>query len=103
MSDRLTMNITFPMKELRPKPTIKSDIKREYWEEVLSAYLRNQMGAGKDPTPAVDRDEYEIIIQLDVADGDTFYSKHNCGNKGLRDGILMEVLSRINKGDVIEG
>lgn len=102
MSDRLTMKITFPMKELRPKPTIKSDIKREYWEEVLSGFLQDQMGKGKDNTPAEERDEYEIIIQLDVSD-DSFYVKHNCGNKGLRDGILMEVLRRIDTGDVIEG
>ena len=101
MSDRLTMRITYPMKDLRPRPSIKSNIKREHWDEVIGEYVRGQIGNGIDKTPAIDRDVYEITIQLDPTD-DTYYVKHNCGNKGLRDGILMETLRQIAVRNVTE-
>jgi len=100
MSDRLTMKIVVPLMDLRPKPRITTNIKREHWGEILTGFLRSQMGKGEDKALAVERDQYEITIQLDVST-DTFYVKHDCGNKGLRDGILMEVLGCIAKGNVL--
>ena len=101
MNERLTMKIAYST-IAGAKTRILSNIKREYWGEILSGYLQLQMGKGKDETPTEVRDEYEIIIQIDIEDDDTYYSKHNCGNKGLRDGILMDVLAHIATGDVVE-
>lgn len=101
MSQRLTMKIDYPMDETK-EPSILSDINREYWEEVLEGYIRLQMGKGEDKTPAQVREKYEIVIQIDLADDDAYYCRHDCGNKGLRDGILLKVLSRIARGEVDE-
>ena len=95
---RLTMQFKVPMAEA-VQPRIRSDIRREYWEEVLGNFLGNQFGKGDDPTPSIEREEYEITLQLDLSD-DSFYYEHNCGNLNLRDGILMAVLEKIRAGDV---
>lgn len=72
----------------------KTNVKQSYREELLSDFLQSQIGSGADDTPAVEWDAYEIQIGVDLSD-DTFYVKHNCGNKGLRDGILMDVLRKL--------
>jgi len=61
---------------------------------IIDNFLRIQMGAGVDNTPANRVDIYNISIYLDLSE-DIFTSTHNCGNKGLRDGILMEVSRRL--------
>lgn len=99
MSDhnRLTIKITFPINEPE-KFKIESDIKQEHWGEIISEFIRSQMGTGKDNTPAEERDVYNITIQIDLSD-DTFYCKHDCGNKGLREGILMDILGRLSDAE----
>lgn len=72
-----------------------TDIKPEAVVELLETFLADQIGAGADPTPPVESDVYNIRIRMDLAD-DTFYVSHDCGNLGLRDGILIQALSRIN-------
>jgi len=69
----------------------ESNIKPAHRAEVLEGFLRCQIGKGEDATPAEEREVYTIKIQLDLTD-DTYYVEHDCGNKGLRDGILMRVL-----------
>jgi len=97
---RLNMIITYPMDASRP--AIRSDIKREHWEEVLSSFLQMRAAREKDAAEAEKRDVYQIHIQLDVADDDTFYCKHDCGNRQLCDGILLDVLGKISRGEVDE-
>lgn len=97
---RVTLKITAPM-AVGAKPRIRSDAKPEFWGEILENFLLAQVGKGRDGTPPVVRDEYEITIQLDMAD-DSFYQEHNCGNLGLRDGILLDVLRKIEAGDVVD-
>jgi hypothetical protein len=70
-----------------------TDMKDEAIPEVLEAFLQDQIGAGADPAPAVESDVYTIRIRLDLSD-DSFFSSHDCGNLGLRDGILMMALGR---------
>lgn len=99
MSTKLTMDITFPMDG--SKPTIRSTVRRERWSEFVEEYLRAQIGAGADPAPAEERKVYQITIAIDLEDDGT-YSKHDCGNKGLRDGILMSLLKDIAENAVID-
>lgn len=97
MSSRLNFVVLYSIQEDIP-PTIWSDIKPEHWSEVLEGFLSTQVGAGEDTTPRVDRDVYRIHLQLDLEEDDTFYCDHDCGNKGLRTGILMDVLAKVGSG-----
>ena len=77
---------------------IDSNIKAEFYEEVLSGFLQTQIGQGEDPSPSSDLDEYHIEIKLSMTD-DTYYSKSDTGNMGLTAGIIMDVMNRLPKGD----
>lgn len=93
MSERLNIRITFPI----DKPEefkIETDIKDELVAELIGEFLREQIGAGKDLSPPDRREIYTIHLQLDLS-GDVWYCKHDCGNLGLRDGILMDVMRRL--------
>ena len=99
MSDTtLFIEITFPMKGT---PTINTDVKHERVSDFLVDWMRaTQIGQGKDDSEAVEREEYRIGINIDLAD-DSFTTKTDTGNKGLTCGIVMNVVGRIEKGDVI--
>lgn len=70
---------------------IKGNIKPERHKDVLAEFIHSQIGSGADNSPAEEKDNYTIRIRLDLSD-DSFFVSHDCGNKGLRDGILMRVL-----------
>jgi len=74
---------------------VESNIKPERQGEVLTDFIHGQVGTGKDESPAEKRGIYTIRLELDLSD-DTFYVSHNCGNKGLRDGILMRALKDLS-------
>lgn len=94
MADHLLhMLVTFPL-DHPEKYTIEGNIKKERLEDVLSEFIMAQIGGGADDSPAEEHEVYKIHIQLDLSD-DSFTTRHNCGNKGLRDGILMDVLKRL--------
>jgi hypothetical protein len=59
--------------------------------DIIEAYLRTKIGKGEDTTEANILDVYTIDIKLDLTE-DTFYCTHNCGSKGLREGILVRYL-----------
>ena len=59
---------------------------------MVESFLQLQAGRGIDNSDANVRDEYTITLELDLS-SDTFASRDNTGNKGLRDGILMKLLS----------
>ena len=80
------INIIYNLKT--NKCSFNTDIKRERISDVLSDFLRLQIGAGVDNSPSSELEEYHINLTLDLSD-DTFYVDHDCGNLGLRDGILM--------------
>jgi len=61
---------------------------------LVEDYLRTQMGQGEDPTEANEIDCYEIDISVDLSH-DIFKCRHNCGNKGLREGILLYLLKKL--------
>jgi len=89
MSERLFIEVRYDIEA--DFVHIESNIKAERQGEVVTDFIHSQVGAGKDETPAEKRGIYTIRLELELAD-DTFYVSHDCGNKGLRDGILMRVL-----------
>lgn len=74
-----------------------SDIKPERQAEVIGDFLRMQTGKGEDFTPPNERTEYHIKITLDLSE-DRFTVEHDCGNLGLRDGLLLHALHQLQKG-----
>ena len=73
---------------------ISGNIKPEMYKEVVSNFLRGQIGAGEDAREANKKDIYNIKINVDLSE-DRFEVSDNCGNKSLRDGILGYFLSTI--------
>ena len=78
------------------KTRIQTNIKLEELGGLLEAYLSIQIGKGKDDRGATKKENYEIVIGLDMSD-DTFYTKSDTGNKGLTCGIIMEVFKNLDK------
>lgn len=75
---------------------IGGNAKKEAVEELLADYLHSRVGAGKDETPPEKRDVYHIILGIDLSD-DSWFVEHNCGNKGLREGLVMATLQFIKE------
>lgn len=89
-----TMNIEYNVKE--NTFNITGDVKESAWAEILEAWISSQIGSGKDSTPAVERDVYHIQILWRPED-DGLSISSDTGNKGLREGILMYILSQLTK------
>jgi hypothetical protein len=64
-------------------------------EEIVGEFLRGQMGRGKDETPPNEQEVYTIKLTVDLS-FDIFKASSDCGNKGLRDGILMYFLRALS-------
>lgn len=97
MSERLNIRVIYSINS-PDKFKIETDIKKEFIIQFMEEFLSRQVGKGEDKTPPNELEEYIIHIQLKLF-GDVWYCKHNCGNLGLRDGILMDVVRRLkNKG-----
>jgi len=71
---------------------IRTNAKRGALVELLTDYVHSQVGTGKDLSPPEERDVYNITIGVEL-DDDSWGSSHNCGNKGLREGIVMQVIN----------
>lgn len=69
---------------------------REAISELLTDFIYHQIGSDKDDSEVNYLDVYEIEIGIDLGD-DSWRIRHNCGNKGLRNGILMDVVRRIEE------
>ncbi len=77
--------------------SFESDIKPEQQAEVLGDFLRMQVGKGEDKRPPAELKEYHIRLTLDLTT-DTFRITHDCGNLGLRDGILLHAMHQLRAG-----
>jgi hypothetical protein len=62
-------------------------------KKIVTEFLRTQIGVGADNSKANEQEEYTILINLDLSE-DVFSVSNDCGNKGLRDGILQQFISR---------
>lgn len=88
------IKLTFPINEPE-KFKIETNAKPELVGDLIGDFVHAQVGEGADERPANQHDVYHIDISVDLTD-DTWRSSHDTGNLGLRDGILMDVLQRIN-------
>jgi hypothetical protein len=79
--------------------TYKTNIKKESVSDIVSEFLRGQIGQGADKSKVNKQDTYTIRITVDLS-YDTFRCIHDCGNLGLRDGILMYFLKAWDQGEV---
>lgn len=89
----LYLFVEYDMKNESAK--LNTNIKHEMVAEVLGDYLHSRVGSGKDPSEPAQREIYTIKLGLEL-DGDVWYCEHDCGNKGLREGILMSVLKMLH-------
>lgn len=89
----LTIDIEYNIKT--DEHEISGDINDAGVKSVLETWIMGQVNTGKDESPAENRDVYHIQIVWYPED-DTIKCSHDCGNKGLREGILMTVFSRIS-------
>lgn len=92
-NEPLFIEITYPIDQ-PDKFTITGTIKSEKHADIIADFLQLQVGKGADDSPAKELAVYHIRIELEL-ENDTFKSSSDTGNKGLRDGILMDVLSRL--------
>ena len=89
MSD-LQVMIEYPK---NGKYQISGNVKQTYVPELINNFLMDQMGKGEDNRKPEKREKYTILIEVDLS-CDGFNASDNTGNKGLRDGILMDVSKR---------
>ena len=73
---------------------LDTDLNEDGRIEVLETFLHGQMGQGVDNRKPEKRSSYLIRMKVDLSD-DTFFVQDSCGNKGLRDGILMCLLNKL--------
>lgn len=73
---------------------IYTNARPEALEEVLSAWVQDQVGHGRDPVPFIERSSYTIKIGLDVST-DSFATASDTGNRGLTAGLVMEIMKML--------
>ena len=77
---------------------ISTNVKEEKITDLLSTFIMTQIGQGVDNRKSKENSVYNIHIELDMTT-DTFTVSHNCGNNGLRDGIIVRYISKMMEGD----
>lgn len=92
--DFLTLDITYHINDR--KIELSGDVKEECRSDLITEFLRGQIGKGADNRPANERETYNIELRW-YPHMDEFRVRDDTGNKGLRDGILYEVLGILNK------
>jgi len=73
--------------------TWETDLKDEKIFDVITDFLRTQMGLGKDTQTPNEFPVYEVEINLDLSD-DSFRVKSNTGNNSLMTGIVAHFLDK---------
>lgn len=87
----ITFNVNQP-----EKTTIRTNAKKDAVAEVLEAWLSSQMGQGEDKGEPDRKDEYRIVIKLDLSQ-DIFHTTSDTGNKGLTCGIVIDVSNKLDQ------
>ena len=86
----LSVNIQYDIKNDTMKIT-STNIAESKVIDIINEFIRSQIGMGSDTNEPNILDEYHITITLDLSD-DSFSCQYDCGNKGLREGILIRCL-----------
>lgn len=76
------------------KAEFGGNLKKNARKELIEAFLTGQIGAGEDKTPPEERETYSIRLEWFPED-DRIEVGSNTGNKGLRDGILLQILKNM--------
>jgi hypothetical protein len=80
--------------DIMPDTTAKT----EAIPEILEAWIRMQIGKGRDDSVPNDKPTYDIKLLLDLTD-DSFRMTHDCGNEALCLGIMMAALNILSKNE----
>lgn len=86
--DYLFMNIAYDINKRTFK--ITGNLNKVGQKTILEAFLQAQVDAGIDNSKANERDVYNIRFKVDLS-YDNIRVSDNTGNKGLREGILIDV------------
>ena len=91
---KLVIDYTLGERGEKDSVEIGGDIRKDKAADIIAEWIRTQMGEGEDRSPSHNRKTYHIEIDLDLSN-DSMRATHDCGNKGLRDGILLRVLKKL--------
>jgi hypothetical protein len=89
-SPDLTLKVHYDMNDVAAC-FIQTNAKREAIEEILSAWVREQIGKGKDDREPNMKEIYSIVIELDLHD-DSFRTTADTGNDSLTLGIIVRMV-----------
>jgi len=95
---KLTLIIDFTIGEdAEPdKFELGGDVKAEAASNLIQAWLVSQISAGVDSREPNKYQSYHIELDWEPSH-DKFTARSNCGNDGLRDGLLLHVLKELTK------
>jgi hypothetical protein len=92
LDNHLTLDISYDIRN--ESFNIDSDANEEAYSSLIETYLHTQIGAGRDNSPANEKDIYHIRLEW-YPQNDNFVIKSDTGNKRLREGILMKILRKL--------
>jgi hypothetical protein len=92
--NHLVMRINYSVHD--GKFRITGDINKRGQISVLETFLRGQIGAGVDNSKPHKKESYCISLAW-YPENDDIVCTYDTKNKGLRDGILKDVLIRLRK------
>lgn len=92
--DHLTLDILYQVESNNFE--VGGDVNDQGRKGLVENFLLGQVGAGADDREPNVQDTYRIQLQWYPHD-DRIVSRSDTGNKGLRDGILMQYLSYLNE------
>ncbi|MCL4406245.1 MAG: hypothetical protein M1586_01025 [Patescibacteria group bacterium] len=85
--------------EHQDQTQVFTNAKDEALTDMLTEYLRSQMGTGEDKNPAAEKNHFSVEVSLDLSE-DIFQTKTDTGNKGLTCGIIAQVIDLIDSGAI---
>jgi hypothetical protein len=83
--------------ENQEKIQVFTNAKDEALIDMLTEYLRSQMGTGEDKNPAAEKNQFSVEVSLDLSE-DIFQTRTDTGNKGLTCGIIARVIGLLDSG-----
>lgn len=97
---KLFIEVTYPL-DPTEKPTIRTNVKKERVSDLITDWLRTEMGKGSDGRKPVDLDTYHISLEIDLTDDSFRIYREDTGNSGLTTGIMMDIISKIKSKNVL--
>ncbi len=92
--DCLTLDIQYDIDTDQFK--VEGKANEEGRKELVETFLREQISAGEDNRTPIKRQTYHIQLRWHP-ENDVIEASSDTGNKGLRDGILMQYLKSLDQ------